>query len=113
MTQPKDNLILNSPFEIPSRYFDIVDGEPRGVVAGRRLSDNLMPVPPPKKRGPQQMAFVKDKVQPNEYINRVSVKRRGGGSVILLVQISSLLLKKRLRLGNVAVLDSGRFHQSV
>jgi len=68
MTQ---DLILNSPFEMPSRYFNIVDGEPKGVMPGRRPSDNLMPVPPPKKRGPQQQSFVKDGAVINEYINRV------------------------------------------
>ncbi len=66
-----DNPIINSPFKKPTRYFEIVDGELRGVVRGHRPSDNLMPVPPPKKRGAVQSSFVSEQATPNEYINRV------------------------------------------
>ncbi|MDX1520998.1 MAG: hypothetical protein R3264_05190 [Anaerolineae bacterium] len=64
-----DNLVLNSPFEEPSRFFQIVDGQPQELVAGHRPSDNVMPVPLPKKRGPGQASFIDDRIEDNEYIN--------------------------------------------
>jgi len=75
-----DNPIINSPFEMPSRYFEIVDGDYKAPLPGRRPSDNLMPIPQPKKRV-KQASFISDKAIPNEYINRVrervEVWRRG------------------------------------
>ncbi len=76
-----DNLIINSPFVEPTRHFEIVEGEITEIKAGRRPSDNLMPVPPPKKRGPVQSSFISERVVPNDYINRVRARvalwRRG------------------------------------
>ena len=66
-----DNPIINSPFKEPVRYFEIVDGEIADVKQGRRPSDNLMPLPPPKRRGPTQISFISEQSVPNEYINRV------------------------------------------
>lgn len=82
MQQPStENPILNSPFERPSRYFEIVNGELRDPINGRRPSDNMVPVPPPKRQGPTQLSFLSEKPVSNEYINRVrervEIWRRG------------------------------------
>jgi type III restriction enzyme len=69
-----ENPILNSPFEEPTRHFDVVDGKfTENVVPGRRLSSYLIPVAKPKGNGRlAQLALQQeDEVKPNEFINEI------------------------------------------
>jgi len=44
--------ILNSPYECPTRHWELVDGIPtQEVVESRRESRLITPIPQPKKRG--------------------------------------------------------------
>ena len=46
------NPVINSPFEEPSRHFELTeDGTPTGVILpNRRRSEHLVPVPAPRRR---------------------------------------------------------------
>jgi len=49
--------ILNSPYERPSRHWELVKGIPTQVeLAGRRESQLITPIPKPRKRGGGQAA---------------------------------------------------------
>ena len=44
--------ILNSPYECPTRHWELVDGIPsQEIVESRRESRLITPIPQPKKRG--------------------------------------------------------------
>lgn len=81
-----ENPVLNSPFREPTRHFRFADdGITNEVVEERRISSYFIPIPPPKKKGPQiafQADWVAERIQPNELINRirerVALWRRGG-----------------------------------
>jgi type III restriction enzyme len=75
-----DNPILNSPFAAPSRHWVLDDtGVPTGLTAdGRRASEYVVPVPPPRHRGKAQGALdLEDEYgtrQSNDYINAIRAK---------------------------------------
>jgi type III restriction enzyme len=77
-----DNPILNSPFAEPSRHWALdQNGIPTGVMAeGRRRSEFIVPVPPPKHKVKAQGALDLEEDhghrQPNDYINEVRGKVR-------------------------------------
>ena len=72
-----ENPVLNSPFREPSRHFRFSEtGITNEVVEERRVSSYFIPLPRPKVRGkPAQLSFdtgwTQDRVQPNDFINRV------------------------------------------
>ena len=73
-----DNPVLNGPFEVPQRHFEIGRFGPTGrVLKGRRLSESFIPVPPPKKsrNSGDQIALDFDstgeRVEKNDLINQV------------------------------------------
>ena len=53
--EPEDSLadpVLNGPYDPPSRYFELGNKGPTGVIVdGRRPSESFIPVATPKKRG--------------------------------------------------------------
>ncbi len=75
-----DNPILNSPFAEPTRYWDLDEnGIPTGkFLSGRRRSEFIVPVPPPKHKVKAQASLdLEDEYgrrQPNDYINEIRVK---------------------------------------
>lgn len=75
-----DNPILNSPFAEPSRHWEFDEsGIPTGTPAlGRRRSEFIVPVPPPKHKVKAQATLdLEDeygKRQPNDYINEIRAK---------------------------------------
>lgn len=75
-----DNPILNSPFAEPSRHWELDEnGIPTGSPApGRRRSEFVVPVPPPKHKVRAQASLdLEDeygKRQPNDYINEIRAK---------------------------------------
>ena len=75
-----DNPILNSPFAEPSRHWELDEnGIPTGTPAsGRRRSEFIVPVPPPKHKVKAQTTLdLEDeygKRQPNDYINEIRTK---------------------------------------
>lgn len=75
-----DNPILNSPFAEPSRHWELDEnGVPTGVPAsGRRRSEFIVPVPPPKHKVKAQASLdLEDdwgRRQANDYINEVRAK---------------------------------------
>jgi len=75
-----DNPILNSPFAEPTRHWDLDEsGIPTGTPAlGRRRSEFIVPVPPPKHKVKAQATLdLEDeygKRQPNDYINEIRAK---------------------------------------
>ena len=47
-----ENPVLNSPFKVPDRHFELGRHGPTGeILRGRRPSESFIPVPAPKKRG--------------------------------------------------------------
>lgn len=77
-----DNPILNSPFEEPSRHWQLdEDGSPTGVILdGRRRSEYIVPVPTPRRRrrgsGQQVLALETDsgtayETTPNSLVNEI------------------------------------------
>lgn len=41
-----NNPILNSPYEIPTRHWELIDGQPtQRIVHSRRLADFVTPIP--------------------------------------------------------------------
>src|SRR5437879_5397344 len=49
-----ENPVLNSAYREPTRHFRFAeDGITDEIVEARRLSSYFIPIPPPKKRGPQ------------------------------------------------------------
>jgi len=75
-----ENPILNSPFAEPSRHWELDEnGIPTGTPApGRRRSEFIVPVPPPKHKVKAQASLdLEDeygKRQPNDYINEIRTK---------------------------------------
>jgi type III restriction enzyme len=50
MAGPITNPILNTPYEAPTRYFEIGRGGPTGAVLdGRRPSESYIPIPRTRK----------------------------------------------------------------
>ena len=72
-----DNPVLNSPYRAPTRHFHLnEDGTPTGVIdEGRRRSEHLVPIPAPRRRGPQQVELdlegVEEQLSPNNFINEL------------------------------------------
>jgi len=66
---------LNSAYREPSKHFRFADdGITDEVVDARRLSSYFIPIPPPKKRGPQLVLsgdWTAERIQANDYINRI------------------------------------------
>src|SRR3990172_3080796 len=81
-----ENPVINSPFVEPTRHFRFAeDGITNEIVDARRISSYFIPIPPPKKQGPQialPADWTAERIQPNLFINRirerVAVWRRGG-----------------------------------
>ena len=79
------NPIINSPFEEPKLHFRFSEeGITDEIVPGRRQSEYFVPIARPRKKA-KQLAFetwTQDRIQPNEFINRVRGRvelwRRGG-----------------------------------
>jgi type III restriction enzyme len=75
-----DNPILNSPFAEPSRHWLLDEnGVPTGQTAdGRRRSEFVVPIPPPKHKVKTQASLdLEDeygKRKPNDYINQIRGK---------------------------------------
>jgi type III restriction enzyme len=75
-----DNPILNSPFVEPSRHWVLDEnGIPTGQpAAGRRRSEFVVPVPPPKHRVKAQASLELEDAygqrKPNDYINEIRAK---------------------------------------
>ena len=81
-----ENPVINSPFEEPRRHFVFADdGITDQIADTRRVSSYFIPIPPPKKKGGQQVLpgdWLGERIKSNEFINRVraSVSRwRQGG----------------------------------
>ena len=56
-----NNPILNSPYEYPSRHWELLDGQPTGnVISQRRAADFVTPIPKPRKRSTSQQELVFD-----------------------------------------------------
>ena len=81
-----ENPVLNSPFVEPTKHFRFSDdGITDEVVKSRRISSYFIPIPQPKKKGPQ-LALPSDwnaeRIKPNDEINRirdrVAIWRKGG-----------------------------------
>ncbi|MBI2774311.1 MAG: DEAD/DEAH box helicase family protein [Chloroflexi bacterium] len=70
-----ENPVINSPFVEPTVHFRFAeDGITNEIVEGRRISSYFVPIPPPKKRGPQLALpgdWVAERIQPNDLINRI------------------------------------------
>ncbi|MBI2982773.1 MAG: restriction endonuclease subunit R, partial [Chloroflexi bacterium] len=70
-----ENPVINSPFKEPARHFRFADdGITNEIVPERRISSYFIPIPPPKKRGPQLALpgdWVAERIQSNELINRI------------------------------------------
>ena len=81
-----ENPILNSPFTEPSRHFKFGDhGITDEISAGRRSSENFIPIPKAKKKGKQLVLsdeWLAERVEPNTFVNqlrdRVKLWREGG-----------------------------------
>ncbi len=75
-----DNPILNSPFAEPTRHWVLDEnGVPTGITAaGRRRSEFVVPVPPPKHRDKSQpelgLEDEQGRRQSNDYINEIRSK---------------------------------------
>ena len=75
-----DNPILNSPYAVPERHWRLDDdGIPTGIVAeGRRHSEYIVPVPPPRHRiGRQSELGLEDERgerRPNDYVNEIRAR---------------------------------------
>jgi type III restriction enzyme len=75
-----ENPILNSPFEEPTRHWLFTDeGITNEIVQGRRISEYLVPVPQPRKRGKQDQLtldsqLIPDRRQENRFINDVRAR---------------------------------------
>ncbi len=81
-----ENPVLNSPYDEPRRHFVFSDDGITGEIAdSRRISSYFIPIPPPKRRGGQEVLpgdWLGERIKSNEFINRirerVSIWRRGG-----------------------------------
>ena len=61
MTASLDDPVLNSPYEMPERHFEIGPTGPTGTVLdGRRASESWVPIAPVKKRGDKKSAGLHD-----------------------------------------------------
>ncbi len=73
-----ENPVINSPYEEPRRHFVFADdGITDEIAQTRRLSSYFIPIPPPKKKGGQQVLsgdWLGERMMSNDFINRV----RGG-----------------------------------
>lgn len=99
-----DDPILNSPFVEPSRHWTLDDdGVPTGVAApGRRRSEYVVPVPPPRHRQHAQAALALDDAPgrrvANDEINRVRGKvadwrRLGDAGLRRVTPVTARLLR--------------------
>ena len=81
-----DNPILNSPFAEPARHWSLDEqGIPSGAIAeGRRRSEFVVPVPPPRHRSQAELDLEDEygKRKPNDPVNeiraRVAIWRNAG-----------------------------------
>src|SRR6266849_9454010 len=81
-----ENPVLNSPYDEPKRHFVFTDDGITGEIAdSRRISSYFIPIPPPKRRGGQELLpgdWLGERIKSNDFINRVrervSIWRRGG-----------------------------------
>ena len=81
-----ENPVINSPYDEPRRHFVFSDDGITGEIAdSRRISSYFIPIPPPKRRGGQELLpgdWLGERIKSNEFINRVrervSIWRRGG-----------------------------------
>ena len=59
-----DNPILNSPYESPTRHWELMNGQPtQNIIDGRRGADFFTPIPKPRRSrrtSAQQEGFVFD-----------------------------------------------------
>jgi type III restriction enzyme len=75
-----DNPILNSPYAAPTRHWELDDtGIPVGTWAnGRRRSEYIVPVPPPRPQHIAQGSLELDaeygKPKSNDYVNELRAK---------------------------------------
>ncbi len=75
-----DNPILNSPYAEPKRHWELDDtGIPVGTWAeGRRRSEYVVPVPPPRHQHISQGVLELDaefgKAKSNDYVNELRAK---------------------------------------
>jgi type III restriction enzyme len=81
-----ENLIINSPFDEPTRHFRFTDeGITNKIVDGRRTSAYFVPIAQPKKKGGKQLSFdtewTHDRLEENTLVNairhRVALWRQG------------------------------------
>ena len=81
-----ENPVLNSAYREPTRHFRFAeDGITNDVIEARRISSYFVPIPPPKKKGPQLQLpaeWTAERIQPNQFINQVRERlaqwRQGG-----------------------------------
>lgn len=81
-----ENPVINSPFDEPRRHFVFADdGITDEISETRRVSSYFIPIPPPKKKGGQQILpgdWLGERIKSNEFINRVRTAvarwRQGG-----------------------------------
>jgi type III restriction enzyme len=71
-----ENPILNSPYDEPTRHFEVIDGAfTENIVVGRRRSSYLIPVAKPKGSSKIQQLVLPgqqvEEVKPNEFINEI------------------------------------------
>ncbi|MGH7721966.1 MAG: BPTD_3080 family restriction endonuclease [Candidatus Dormibacteria bacterium] len=69
-----ENPVINSPYSEPARHFVFAEqGITNRVAEGRRPSMHLIPIPAPRKRGPQLVLedMPLQERRPNELINRI------------------------------------------
>lgn len=74
--QTIDNPVINSPFEEPRRQFVFTeDGITNEIIRKRRVSAYFVPIPKPRKKAAQQLAFdtewTQDRLKENDTINRI------------------------------------------
>src|SRR5262249_46170472 len=73
-----ENPILNSPFDVPTRYFRFDDdGITNDKVNGRRPSSYFVPIAAPKKKSKQLLIdtqWTADRAKDNDEINRVRAR---------------------------------------
>jgi type III restriction enzyme len=82
-----ENLIINSPFDEPTRHFRFTDdGITDEIIDSRRTSSYFVPIAKSKKKGSKQLLFdtewTQDRIEPNKLVNdirrRVALWRQGG-----------------------------------
>lgn len=73
-----ENPVLNSPFEESTRHFKFSgEGITDEIIAARRVSSNLIPIPRPKKKNPThkhltfETEWTADRIEANKFINQI------------------------------------------